>query len=102
MKMKCNLIIRENHCELEFDFEKHTYQDACCLYQIGTDGQDELLRQTADNQLFNDFRELIFADYDYENGIESARSKKRNEYLKKITEYIENGGDESIEVKRID
>ena len=101
MKMKCNLIIKENHCELEFDFEKHTYQDACCLYRIGSDGQNELINQTTNNQLFNDFRELIFADYDYTNGIVSARSKKRDEYIKKVNEYIEKGGDASIEVKRI-
>ena len=100
MEMKCDLIIKDTGCRLEFDFKNHIYQDACCLYKVDSDKQNGLLKQT-DSQLFNDFRELIFADFDFENNVESVRAKKRSEYLRIVQEYIKDGGDDKIEVKTI-
>lgn len=99
MVMKCLLIIKSTGCKLEFDFKNHTYQDACCLHEINDKGNETM--ELKDNQLFNAFRELIFADYAFENGFDSIRVRKINEYLRKVFEYIENGGDDKIEVKRI-
>ena len=99
MKMKCLLKPRSVDCTLEFDYIKHTYQDACCLYSI-SDNDYDVTSALCESSLFQDFREFMFSDYDHENGIHSDREKKHNEYLNRILNYIERNDDTQFEVKR--
>lgn len=101
MEGKYKLKLMKQMCELIFDFDNDTYQDACCLYRVEKD-RFELVDSIKNNSIFQDFRSLIHINYARKKSLNDVDTGAYSELVEKVMEYIKADNDPEIKIEIIE